>query len=294
MKKLLISLFAFLGIACLPMLASAAYNDVQLGSVSTITVNSVTMNILSTSLAETVLVGDTTLTLGLQPNSTTTVTVTGRNALSIDGPNGSVVDYECLTGMSLLNLSVPASGAASTVVITPSSAACDATGQQSTGGGGGGGGGGSSAPATPATPASPGVSSAVPATPSTNADADAKAKVASLLEVVRGLQAKLGTANSSVVGAGVSAFAKTMMVGSKSSDVTVLQKILNSDTDTMVASTGAGSPGKETTLFGPATKAAIQKFQVKYGLAKPGDTGYGNFGPKTKAKVIEVAKLKGL
>ncbi|MBI4156024.1 MAG: peptidoglycan-binding protein, partial [Candidatus Zambryskibacteria bacterium] len=61
-----------------------------------------------------------------------------------------------------------------------------------------------------------------------------------------------------------------------------------------VSSSGAGSPGNETDYFGPATKAAIQKFQVKYGIANPGDAGYGSFGPKTRAKMSEVAKTKGL
>lgn len=37
--------------------------------------------------------------------------------------------------------------------------------------------------------------------------------------------------------------------------------------------------------FGPVTLKAVQDFQVKYGIAKPGDYGYGNCGPKTRAKL---------
>ena len=51
----------------------------------------------------------------------------------------------------------------------------------------------------------------------------------------------------------------------------------------MVTATGAGSPGNESTYFGPATLVAVQKFQVKYGIAKLGDSGYGNVGPLTRS-----------
>ena len=76
--------------------------------------------------------------------------------------------------------------------------------------------------------------------------------------------------------------------GSTGADVMSLQKFLNSDADTRVAATGAGSMGAETDYYGPATAAAVSKFQVKYradvlspaGLVNP--TGY--FGPSSRAK----------
>lgn len=43
--------------------------------------------------------------------------------------------------------------------------------------------------------------------------------------------------------------------------------------------------GKITGYFGPATQAAVQKFQEKYGIAKAGNTGYGLVGPATRAKL---------
>ena len=66
------------------------------------------------------------------------------------------------------------------------------------------------------------------------------------------------------------------------------QQLLNSDSETQVSSSGAGSTGNETEHFGPATQKAVQKFQQKHGLAQPGDPGYGFVGPKTRAKLQEL------
>ena len=79
-----------------------------------------------------------------------------------------------------------------------------------------------------------------------------------------------------------------LQFGSVGNDVKTLQQWLNSDPDTQIAKNGAGSPGLETTKFGPATRAAVQKFQLKYGIVKKGGGGYGMVGPKTRAKLEEV------
>lgn len=82
-----------------------------------------------------------------------------------------------------------------------------------------------------------------------------------------------------------SAFIRRLMKGITGSDVHSLQILLNKDKDTQVTDTGAGSPGNETDFFGSMTMSAVQKFQVKYGIAKPGDEGYGFVGPNTRAKL---------
>ena len=76
--------------------------------------------------------------------------------------------------------------------------------------------------------------------------------------------------------------------GKTHSDVKSLQLVLNSDPETQISNSGVGSPGNETNYYGAMTEKAVQKFQEKYGIAAPGDTGYGSVGPKTRAKINEL------
>ncbi len=110
--------------------------------------------------------------------------------------------------------------------------------------------------ATPATPAVPTVAPAIPATPPTV----------------------------------TTVFIRLLSKGTVGDDVKNLQKILNKDPETKIASEGVGSPGNEGTTYGSLTEKAVQKFQVKYGIANPGDSGYGTVGPKTRTKLNELAK----
>ena len=83
-------------------------------------------------------------------------------------------------------------------------------------------------------------------------------------------------------------FLRRLIKGITGDDVRHLQIILNSDPDTWVANLGDGSPGHETNFFGGLTLKAVQKFQVKHGIANPGEDGYGQVGPKTRAKLNEL------
>ena len=264
MKKLLIGLSFLL----LPGLALAAYDDVTLVvNVVTITAGGVDLTISgSNAVIQSITVNSDNFSVVLPTGSSIKVSSAGGYALSTDaGSSIYASNSTCSGGTSSVTLT---STASATVTVTPLSTACDAaptTTSTGSGGGngapvGGGGGGGGYNP-SPATPAIPTVS---PAIPSPNAQPSAVALAVSPV------------------------FNRTLSPGAKHADVKRLQQILNSDPDTRVSSSGAGSPGNETTFFGGATKKAVQKFQVKYGIAKPGDTGYGNFGPKTKAKLLQL------
>jgi len=87
-------------------------------------------------------------------------------------------------------------------------------------------------------------------------------------------------------------FNTNLKLGSSGQAVMDLQHFLNMSADTQIASTGAGSPGAETSYFGGLTKAAVNKFQLKYaaqiltpvGLSTP----TGNFYTSSRAQANAV------
>lgn len=83
-------------------------------------------------------------------------------------------------------------------------------------------------------------------------------------------------------------FTTPLAFGQTHPDIIILQKLLNTDPDTRIAATGIGSLGQETTYFGTLTLDAVKRFQIKYNIAKSGEHGFGNVGPKTRAKLNEL------
>ncbi len=75
-------------------------------------------------------------------------------------------------------------------------------------------------------------------------------------------------------------FSRNLLVGSTGSDVKCLQTLLNTSSSTQVATTGAGSPGNETTYFGVRTLAAVRVYQANNGF-----TPANQVGPLTRAKL---------
>jgi hypothetical protein len=68
--------------------------------------------------------------------------------------------------------------------------------------------------------------------------------------------------------------------GISKEEVRTLQKLLNAKGFT-VALTGPGSPGRETTYFGSATRAAVIKFQISKNISP----AVGRAGPLTRAAI---------
>ncbi len=85
-------------------------------------------------------------------------------------------------------------------------------------------------------------------------------------------------------GGGTPLVVRNLYSGIVGSDVQLLQQLLNAN-GFIVASSGAGSQGSETTYFGSATEAAVIKFQIARNI-KP---SVGYVGPLTRAALATLA-----
>ena len=130
-----------------------------------------------------------------------------------------------------------------------------------------------------------------------------QAQVAKLLEQIKGLesgQSSRGSGSTYSTGSTGSnaacsyTWTRNLSIGSTGDDVRQLQRFLNGNPQTQVAVTGVGSPGNESSYYGPATARAVSKFQEMYaaqiltplGLTK----GTGGFYTSTRAQLNEVCQ----
>jgi photosystem II stability/assembly factor-like uncharacterized protein len=90
----------------------------------------------------------------------------------------------------------------------------------------------------------------------------------------------LGTSASVITKSSDNIMIRDLMFGMTGDDVLALQKLLNAG-GFVLAPSGAGAPGHETSFFGARTKAALAKYQAARGVAP--SAGY--FGPVTRAQM---------
>lgn len=292
MKKYLVS--GSIIALVIPGLALATYTDVSLTTDTVLSVNGITLNVSgSPATIESIIVNATNFTVGLPAGSNIQVTAPGREKLSVSDPHG-ITSETCNSSQSLVGYAPTES---ITITITPSSTLCTS---DAAGGGGGasapssGGGGGtvSTVATTPVAVTTPAVVTPAVTTPSVSATGLSSSQIQSILDVLASFDADAsiiakvkasleGTVKAgSVTSSAVSAFKSDLDIGALGADVKALQQYLNAH-GAPVASSGAGSPGSETTKFGSLTKAALAKFQKANGITP--SAGY--FGPKTRAYI---------
>ena len=96
------------------------------------------------------------------------------------------------------------------------------------------------------------------------------------------------SAGSSGTYSGGIALSRDLYPGSQGEDVRSLQQYLNSKGFTL-ASSGAGSPGNETTYYGNLTAAAVRRFQEAHFTEILSPLGYasgtGICGPSTRSYI---------
>ena len=135
------------------------------------------------------------------------------------------------------------------------------------------------------------VSAFMPSLAGAQTTANLQAQIDSLLATIAALQAQLAGATSGPSSSGSMMTAYTfntnLTMGSTGTDVMNLQKVLNGIDGTQLATVGAGSPGNETSYFGGITKAAVIKFQQKYGITP----AVGYVGPITRAKLNSMSSV---
>jgi len=275
-----------------PMLANAqvAYNEVTLGTGGNMvfSVNGIAIHVVSGGTVASTSVDASTLTLVLAPPGLITIKAPDLNTMAVEYASGSTdytIDSVCNGTLSQKDIAI--GSATTTFTITPDAGLCatnngggggggDTPAPASSGGGGGGGGGGT-------TPASTPVVTTPAITPAPAASSGNAALIATLQAQLQALLAQIAVLTGGSAGANASAnaiFNRDLQTGSTGADVTALQVWLNTH-GYLVASSGAGSPGNETTKFGALTRAALIKLQKAAGITPTA----GYFGPKTRAYI---------
>ncbi|MBZ9572255.1 peptidoglycan-binding protein [Patescibacteria group bacterium] len=116
-----------------------------------------------------------------------------------------------------------------------------------------------------------------------------EAQIAALLAQLSSLQSQLADLKGEAPpGVCPCTFTRNLYPEMSGDDVKCLQEYLN-DTGYTLADSGPGSPGSETTYFGPLTRAAVKAWQDANGV-EYGDW-WGYFGPKSQAAYDDLCAI---
>lgn len=253
--KSFIAFATALGFSLLAARALAVFNDATFGATTNFSVAGITLNIIGGDAAS-VTVSTNSFDIALESGGFSHFEIRSSDKKNLTvtqtvGTKSVNPQFTCGSSYSSLVIDHGSNDEATTVTVTPQTTTCSDAGggggggggSSGSSGGGGGGGGGYSAP------------SVVPPSSTTQTPAAA-------------------TQSSSPAVSAV--FSGDLQFGMTSGDVRRLQELLSQDTSVY--------PEKKVTgYFGPATRAAVRKFQAKHGLPT-----VGRVGPATRAKIAEV------
>jgi peptidoglycan hydrolase-like protein with peptidoglycan-binding domain len=279
MKKLFV--LAAITACALPSLALAAYNDVTLMTDAVIQVGSYTLDVSGSSATiQSITVNSSNFSVTLASGSAVTVTSPTLQQLTSD-VSSDVVSNPCTGSESSISLAYSGAGTV-TNVITPSATVCSGSGSTPppapAPSGGGWSGGCSTYPqgevpswgVVPCTPTNPSQGHAVlPGTQSSPTPTSSPPSVQSQ--------------GSTLQNGGGITLTKNHQIWDRGADIRALQKFFNAH-GFIIATTGSGSPGSETSIFGTHTYQALIKFQQSKDLPQ---TGY--LGPMTRAALGSTA-----
>ncbi len=219
-----------------------------------------------------------------------TFTFTSPNDLGISPVIGPSISMTC-SQAAVQTVVITGGSSSQAFTITPTSSACvpgmgGGGGSGGGSGGSGGGGGGSTpppvtpaVPATPATPATP--VSTIPGCTGNNGYSTVTGQACVTVPATPATPATPASPSSS----GMGKITKAIAMGARNSDVKTLQTFLKALGKDIYPS------GIVSGYYGSLTKAAVAKFQLKYGIVTgPTTPGYGRVGPKTMAKINELMK----
>jgi hypothetical protein len=235
-----------------------------------ILVGGYTLNVSGSSATiQSIVVNSNSFSVALASGSSLTVSSPTLQQLSSD-ITSDVTSNVCTGSAASISLAYSGAGTV-TNVITPSATVCTT----SSSGGGGGSGGGSSGGNGQIWDSGP----TAPGHVNTNLTGTSTASNASPAQgsSIPALQEQAIISHTGLT------LTKNHHIGDKGEDIRAFQKWLNAN-GFVIATTGPGSPGSETSIFGTLTFKALIKFQKSKGLPQ---TGY--LGPLTRAALRSTA-----